>query len=250
MSTVDDQGGAARLRRLIDGAGRIVFFGGAGTSTESGIPDFRSQDGLYHQRFDYPPETILSRSFFQAYPAEFFRFYRDRVVHPEAEPNPAHRALAALERAGKLAAVVTQNIDGLHQRAGSRVVWELHGSVWRNRCGACGRRYDGLEAILTEALVPRCASCGGIVEPDVVLYEDPLDPSVIRGAIEAMRGADLLIIGGTSLVVYPAAGLIDYYRGDRLVVINRDGSAPGGFRGELTVLTEPLGQVLLPWSDP
>jgi len=234
----------AELQALVDAAHRIVFFGGAGVSTESGIPDFRSQDGLYHQQYDYPPETILSRSFFTAHPAEFYRFYRDRVLHPDARPNPAHETLAALERAGRLAAVVTQNVDGLHQRAGSRTVWELHGSVWRNHCGACGQAYPGLEAILESAEVPRCP-CGGIVEPDVVLYEDPLDPAVVDGAVRAIRAADLLIVGGTSLVVYPAAGLVDYYRGRHVVVINRDGSAPvGSKRRDMLVLTDPIGQVL------
>jgi len=232
-----------RLQQLVDGARRIVFFGGAGVSTESGIPDFRSVDGLYNQQYDYPPETILSRSFFQAHPAQFYRFYRDRVLHPDAFPNAAHLALAALERAGTLTAVVTQNIDGLHQAAGSKNVLELHGSIWHNHCGRCGRVFDGLDAILGTDDVPRCA-CGGVIEPDVVLYEDPLDQSVITAAITAIRRADLMIIGGTSLVVYPAAGLVEYFEGDHLVVINRDGSAPWRRGTDTLMITRPIGEVL------
>ena len=231
------------LQTLVDASSRIVFFGGAGVSTESGIPDFRSQDGLYHQHYAYPPETILSRGFFTAHPEEFFRFYRDRVLHPDAQPNPAHRTLAALEHAGKLQAVVTQNIDGLHQKAGSRRVYELHGSVWRNHCQHCGAAHPLAGILNSPSIVPRC-DCGGVIEPGVVLYEDPLDPEVIDAAVTAIAHADLLIIGGTSLVVYPAAGLVDYYRGRHLVVINRDGSAPARRRGvETLIVTEPIGQV-------
>jgi len=240
--TTDD---AARLQELVDDAHRIVFFGGAGVSTESGIPDFRSQDGLYHQQYDYPPETILSRSFFRAHPGEFYRFYRDRVLHPQARPNAAHVALAALEDAGRLTAVVTQNIDGLHQAAGSRRVLELHGSVWHNHCGRCGKRFEGLDVVLASDDVPRC-ECGGVVEPDVVLYEDPLDQSVITDAITVISQADLMIIGGTSLVVYPAAGLVEFFEGDHLVVINRDGSTPGPWRGAggMLLITSPIAQVM------
>ena len=200
-------------------SGRIVFFGGAGVSTESGIPDFRSEDGLYRQSYRYPPETILSRSFFERHPEEFFAFYRDKMLFPEAKPNPVHRWLAEWEQAGRLAAVVTQNIDGLHQAAGSRRVLELHGSVHRNTCLKCHARYD-LNFILGTHGVPRCP-CGGIIKPDVVLYEESLDEAVLQGAVEAISSADLLIVGGTSLAVYPAAGLLRYYRGNRLVLINR-----------------------------
>jgi NAD-dependent deacetylase len=231
-----------RLREWIGEARRNVFFGGAGVSTESGIPDFRGVDGLYRQTYDFPPETILSRSFFSSNPAEFYRFYRDRVLHPNARANPAHLALAELERAGKLTGVVTQNIDGLHQAAGSRNVVELHGSVWHNHCTRCGRRFEGLDAVLTDAAVPTC-DCGGVIEPDIVLYEDPLDQSVIMAAITMISQADLMIIGGTSLVVYPAAGLVEYFVGDRLAVINRDGSAPWG-RREALIITEPIAEVL------
>ncbi|MBR6790437.1 MAG: NAD-dependent protein deacylase [Oscillospiraceae bacterium] len=199
---------------------RIVFFGGAGVSTESGIPDFRSADGLYNLKYAYPPETILSRSFFRAMPEEFFRFYKDKTLFPDAEPNRTHHLLAALEEMGKLSAVVTQNIDGLHQKAGSRKVFELHGSTLRNYCERCGKAHP-IEAILKSEGVPRCG-CGGIIKPDVVLYEENLDQDVIMGAIEAIHDADMLIVGGTSLVVYPAAGFLRYYRGNRLVLINRD----------------------------
>lgn len=208
-----------QLRRWVDESSRIVFFGGAGVSTESGIPDFRSVDGLYHQQYDYPPEEILSRSFFDRNIEEFYRFYRDKMICPQAQPNVTHRTLARLEEAGKLRSVVTQNIDGLHSMAGSKRVWELHGSVHRNRCMSCGREF-GLEIILDTEGVPRC-SCGGIVKPDVVLYEEGLDSYVLEQAVEDIQGADLLIIGGTSLAVYPAAGLIRYYRGSRLVLINK-----------------------------
>lgn len=207
------------LQSFIDEADNIVFFGGAGVSTESGIPDFRSEGGLYRQKYAYPPEQILSRRFFFEHQAEFYRFYRDRVLALDAKPNAAHRKLAEMEAAGKLNAIVTQNIDGLHQAAGSKNVVELHGSVHRNRCLACGRRFDA--AYLKEAPgVPACP-CGGVVKPDVVLYEESLDTNVIARAVSAIRMADLLIIGGTSLVVYPAAGLIDDFRGRRIAVINR-----------------------------
>lgn len=207
------------LQEIVDRSRRIVFFGGAGVSTESGIPDFRSVDGLYHQQYDYPPEQILSRSFFDENPAEFYRFYRSKMLCPNARPNAAHYKLAELEQAGKCTAVVTQNIDGLHQAAGSRTVYELHGSVLRNHCMHCGRAY-GVEAVAEAADIPRCA-CGGIIKPDVVLYEESLDEAVLQGAVEAISSADLLIVGGTSLAVYPAAGLLRYYRGNRLVLINR-----------------------------
>ena len=208
-----------KLKDWVAESGRIVFFGGAGVSTESGIPDFRSEDGLYRQSYRYPPETILSRSFFERHPEEFFAFYRDKMLFPEAKPNPVHRRLAEWEQAGRLAAVVTQNIDGLHQAAGSRRVLELHGSVHRNTCLKCHARYD-LNFILGTHGVPRC-TCGGIIKPDVVLYEESLDEAVLQGAVEAISSADLLIVGGTSLAVYPAAGLLRYYRGNRLVLINR-----------------------------
>ena len=209
-----------KLKDWVAESGRIVFFGGAGVSTESGIPDFRSEDGLYRQSYRYPPETILSRSFFERHPEEFFAFYRDKMLFPEAKPNPVHRWLAEWEQAGRLAAVVTQNIDGLHQAAGSRRVLELHGSVHRNTCLKCHARYD-LNFILGTHGVPRCP-CGGIIKPDVVLYEESLDEDCITKAVQAIQAADLLIVGGTSLTVYPAAGLIRYYTGQRLVLINRD----------------------------
>ena len=208
-----------RLKELMDRSSRIVFFGGAGVSTESGIPDFRSTDGLYHQQWKYPPETILSHTFYVQHTEEFYRFYREKLLLPDARPNAAHRKLAWLEKEGKLTAVVTQNIDGLHQAAGSRKVYELHGSVLRNYCQKCGAFYDA-EYIRTTQGVPRCR-CGGVIKPDVVLYEEGLDSQTMRGATEAISQADLLIIGGTSLAVYPAAGLIDYFRGDALVVINK-----------------------------
>ena len=199
---------------------RMVFFGGAGVSTESGIPDFRSVDGLYHQQYDYPPETILSHTFYMRKPVEFYRFYRAKMLAPDAKPNAAHRKLAQWEQEGKLSAVVTQNIDGLHQAAGSRKVYELHGSVRRNHCRKCGAFYD-LDYMLRTTGIPRCEKCGGIIKPDVVLYEEGLDQATLNGAVRAIGNADLLIVGGTSLTVYPAAGLIDYYDGDRLVLINR-----------------------------
>lgn len=229
-----------KLKELVDSAGSIVFFGGAGVSTESGIPDFRSTDGLYHQQWRYPPEVILSHTFYESNPEEFFRFYRTKMLAPDAKPNAAHRKLAEWEAAGKLTAVVTQNIDGLHQAAGSKQVLELHGSVHRNYCEHCGTFY-GLTKILETEGVPRC-SCGGIIKPDVVLYEESLDQQTMNRAIRAIAEADLLIIGGTSLNVYPAAGLISYYRGRRLVLINRSPVARD-LSADL-VLTEPIGEVL------
>ncbi len=228
------------LRQWVRESRRLVFFGGAGVSTESGIPDFRSTDGLYRQQYRFPPETILSHHFFLQQPEEFFRFYRAKMLCPDAQPNRAHRILAQWEAVGTLSAVVTQNIDGLHQAAGSRLVWELHGSVHRNHCMDCGRFY-GLDAILESQGVPRC-SCGGIIKPDVVLYEEPLDGTVMRQAAEAIADADLLMVGGTSLAVYPAAGLLRYYAGDRLAVINR---SPTPIDEEAAlVFTDSLGDVL------
>ena len=228
-----------KLKELVDGSDNIVFFGGAGVSTESGIPDFRSVDGLYHQKFRYPPETMLSHSFYVAHKAEFYDFYRAKMLAPDAQPNAAHRKLAQWEAQGKLKAVITQNIDGLHQKAGSHEVLELHGSVLRNYCERCGRFY-GLETILHSTGVPKC-DCGGDIKPDVVLYEEGLDEAVMDKALDYIRGADMLIIGGTSLVVYPAAGLVRYYRGHKLVVINK--SAVGADLGADLVIDEPIGQV-------
>lgn len=228
-----------RLQSIIDGARRAVFFGGAGVSTESGIPDFRSQNGLYNQKYDYPPETIVSRSFFDAHPEEFFAFYRDKMLYPNASPNAAHRFLARMEEANKLAAVVTQNIDGLHQAAGSKNVFELHGSVLRNRCMRCGRPF-GAEYVASSAGIPRCP-CGGIVKPDVVLYEERLNDAVVEGAINAIARADVLIVGGTSLAVYPAAGFIDFFRGDALVVVNKTATSADG-RATL-VINLPIAEV-------
>ncbi len=207
------------LQQWLDESTRAVFFGGAGVSNESGIPDFRSTDGLYNQSYDYPPETIISHSFFEQAPEEFYRFYKDKMLYLDAKPNAAHLKLAELEKAGKLAAVVTQNIDGLHQAAGSKTVYELHGSVHRNYCVKCRKRFDAGYVKGAEG-VPRCDACGGLVKPDVVLYEEPLDDSTVRGAVAAIAQADVLIVGGTSLAVYPAAGLINYYRGHRLALVN------------------------------
>ena len=228
-----------KLKELVDGSDNIVFFGGAGVSTESGIPDFRSVDGLYHQKFRYPPETMLSHSFYVAHKAEFYDFYRAKMLAPDAQPNAAHRKLAQWEAQGKLKAVITQNIDGLHQKAGSREVLELHGSVLRNYCERCGRFY-GLETILHSTGVPKC-DCGGDIKPDVVLYEEGLDEAVMDKALDYIRNADMLIIGGTSLVVYPAAGLVRYYRGHTLGVINK--GAVGADLGAELVIDEPIGQV-------
>ena len=229
-----------KLKEWTDAAQRIVFFGGAGVSTESGIPDFRSTGGLYHQEWKYPPETILSHTFYKSNPEEFFRFYRAKMLCPDAKPNAAHRKLAEWEKQGKLLAVVTQNIDGLHQAAGSRTVYELHGSVLRNHCEKCGKFY-GLDHILNTTGVPRCG-CGGIIKPDVVLYEEALDDKVVDGAVNAIAQADLLIVGGTSLNVWPAAGLINYFRGDRLVLINKSAVARDLAAG--LVITDPIGEVL------
>lgn len=229
-----------RLRELVEKSANTVFFGGAGVSTESGIPDFRSTDGLYNQKWKYPPETIISRSFFDRNPEEFFRFYRERMIFPDAQPNPAHRKLAELESRGKLSAVVTQNIDGLHQKAGSRTVYELHGSVLRNHCMDCGRAY-GLEAVTgAPDIVPRC-ECGGIIKPDVVLYEEPLDEQVMRNAIDAIARAELLIVAGTSLKVWPAAGFLEYFQGDDLVIVNMS-PTPADNRADL-LITDPVGEV-------
>ena len=218
----------------------IAFFGGAGVSTESGIPDFRSTGGLYHQEWKYPPETILSHTFYKSNPEEFFRFYRAKMLAPGAKPNAAHKKLAEWEAAGKLTAVVTQNIDGLHQAAGSKHVCELHGSVHRNYCEKCGKFY-GLDFILNGSGVPRC-TCGGTVKPDVVLYEEGLDQAVMNDAVNAIARADLLIIGGTSLNVWPAAGLINYFQGERLVLINQSAVARDLSAG--LVVTEPIGEVM------
>lgn len=227
------------LRKWVEESGSIVFFGGAGVSTESGIPDFRGTGGLYHQQYAYPPETILSHTFFERNPEEFFRFYRDKMLFLDAQPNAAHRKLAEWEAAGKLQAVITQNIDGLHQKAGSRRVLELHGSVLRNHCQTCGTFY-GVEAITDSTGVPRCR-CGGIIKPDVVLYEEGLDEEVLMAAVSAIRHAEVLIIGGTSLTVYPAAGLVRYYRGSKLVVINK--TELPGTEADLTICG-PIGQVM------
>lgn len=211
------------LQKMIDSSSNIVFFGGAGVSTESGIPDFRSQDGLYRQQWKYPPETIISRSFFDTNTKEFYRFYREKLIIKDAKPNITHLKLAELEKAGKLKAVVTQNIDGLHQKAGSKTVYELHGSTLRNYCMNCHKFYDDsfiLESASSPDTLPRC-ECGGLVKPDVVLYEEGLDDNVVNGALKAIAEADMLIIGGTSLVVYPAAGFIRYFKGDHLVMINK-----------------------------
>lgn len=233
------------FQKIYDNADSIVFFGGAGVSTESGIPDFRSQDGLYSQQWKYPPETIISRSFFDANPVEFYRFYREKLIIKNIEPNTAHFQLAKMEEKGKLKAVVTQNIDGLHQKAGSKNVFELHGSTLRNFCMDCGAEYSIdfiAESENSPDKLPRCAKCGGLVKPDVVLYEESLDQNVINGAVNAIKNADALIIGGTSLVVYPAAGLIDYFRGKNIVLINKSATA-GDARANL-VIHESIGKVL------
>lgn len=228
------------LQAWIDESSSIVFFGGAGVSTESGIPDFRSVDGLYNQQYDYPPETILSRSFFDRKPEEFYRFYRNKMLCPQARPNAAHKKLAQLEKAGKLKSVVTQNIDGLHQAAGSRRVWELHGSVLRNYCMSC-RKFYPVDEIENSKGVPRCL-CGGMIKPDVVLYEESLDSRVLEGALSDIRQADMLIIGGTSLAVYPAASLVNYYKGRRLVLINKS-PTPYDAHANL-IIAGPIGEIL------
>ncbi len=231
------------LKQWVAESDNIVFFGGAGVSTESGIPDFRSVDGLYSQKFQYPPETMLSHTFYVHHTEEFFRFYRDKLLPLEFAPNAAHVKLAELERAGKLKAIVTQNVDGLHEKAGSKRIYNLHGTVYRNTCQSCGKRYDGLEGALfikNSEGIPRC-TCGGIVKPDVVLYEEGLDEDTITGAVQAIAQAEVLIVGGTSLTVYPAAGLLRYYAGHQLVLINRDATPMDG-RADL-ILREPIGEI-------
>lgn len=228
-----------QLKQMVKESNNIVFFGGAGVSTESGIPDFRSVDGLYNQKYDYPPETILSHTFFMKKPEEFYRFYRDKMLALDAKPNAAHRKLAELEAAGKLRAVITQNIDNLHQAAGSKCVMELHGSVHRNYCMKCGKFYSAHD-ILNSTGVPRC-ECGGMIKPDVVLYEEGLDNQTIEDSIGFIRQADMLIIGGTSLAVYPAAGLIDYYKGNKLVVVNM-APTPRDKHADLLV-QGPIGEI-------
>ncbi|MCR5797855.1 MAG: NAD-dependent protein deacylase [Eubacterium sp.] len=232
------------LRKYINESDNIVFFGGAGVSTESKIPDFRSVDGLYNQEYDFPPETILSHSFFIRNTEEFYRFYRNKMIFEDAEPNNAHKALANLEKAGKCKAVITQNIDGLHQKAGSKEVLELHGSVLRNYCMSCHKFYP-LDEITHSQGIPTC-SCGGTIKPDVVLYEEGLDSYVLDKAVNYISNADVLIIGGTSLAVYPAAGLIDYYRGNKLILINRDKTSRNAHAN--LIITDPIGEVLKEWA--
>lgn len=229
-----------QLQEMIDASGHIVFFGGAGVSTESGIPDFRSADGIYHQACQYSPEEVVSHSFFMRYPESFYDFYKEKMMMLDAKPNPAHKKLAELEAVGKLKAVITQNIDGLHQAAGSKTVYELHGSIHRNHCMKCGKPYDASYVKEADG-IPRC-SCGGIVKPDVVLYEEALDGRTIEKAVQAIAQADMLLIGGTSLVVYPAAGFIDYFRGRHLVVINKSETAKS-VRAELQI-SAPIGEIL------
>ena len=235
----------SQLQKIIDESKNIVFFGGAGVSTESGIPVFRSVVGLYNQQWKYPPETIISHSFYVHDPVEFYRFYRAKLLPTGFEPNAAHYKLAELEAAGKLKAVVTQNIDGLHQKAGSKVVYELHGSTLRNYCTGCGKFYDDKFIADSENApdkLPRCTECGGLVKPDVVLYEEGLDDNVIRGAVNAISAADTLIIGGTSLVVYPAASFVDYFHGKNLVLLNKSATSKDNYA--TLVIHEPIGQVL------
>ena len=228
------------LKEIIDGSNNIVFFGGAGVSTESGVPDFRSEDGLYHQQYKYPPEQILSHTFYMRMPEEFFRFYKDKLLITGVKPNKAHLKLAELEKQGKLRAVITQNIDGLHQAAGSKEVLELHGSVHRNYCEECGKFYD-FDYMANAEGVPVC-SCGGRIKPDVVLYEEGLDMGIMQKAVEYISNADVLIIGGTSLAVYPAAGLIDYYRGNKLILINKS-ATPRDRQADL-VVQGAIGEIL------
>ena len=228
------------LKKVIEGSDNIVFFGGAGVSTESGIPDFRSVDGLYNQKYKFPPETILSHSFFMTKPGDFYDFYRDKMICTDAKPNKAHIALAKLEQQGKLKAVVTQNIDGLHQLAGSKKVYELHGSVLRNYCMKCHKFY-GIEAVTESSGIPKC-KCGGIIKPDVVLYEEGLDDKTVNGAVKAIMKADVLIIGGTSLNVYPAAGFLNYFDGSKIVLLNK--SETSFDRRADIVIRDPIGQVL------
>ncbi|MBO6133096.1 MAG: NAD-dependent protein deacylase [Lachnospiraceae bacterium] len=236
----------AKLQDIIDVSKRIVFFGGAGVSTESGIPDFRSVDGLYHQKYDYPPETILSHGFFMSKTEEFYKFYSEKILMKGVEnrpgPNAAHLKLAELEEKGKLTAVVTQNIDGLHQEAGSQTVYELHGSVLRNYCMDCGASFDLDYMLESETIVPHCDKCGGVIKPDVVLYGEGLDPDTMSGAINAIKEADTLIIGGTSLVVYPAAGMVDYFKGNYIVLINKGATSHDGMADLL--ISDSIGEVL------
>ena len=230
----------SELKNIIEANDNIVFFGGAGVSTESGIPDFRSVDGLYNQQYDYPPETILSHTFYRKNPQEFFRFYRNKMLFLDAQPNAAHKKLAQLEQQGKLKAVITQNIDGLHQAAGSKTVLELHGSVLRNYCESC-RKFHDAPYILNSQDIPKCQACGGSVKPDVVLYEEGLDQKTINAAVRFIRETQVLIIGGTSLAVYPAAGLIDYFQGDKLVVINKAPTPRDSYADLL--IQDPIGEV-------
>ena len=230
-----------RLQELIDQYDNIVFFGGAGVSTESNIPDFRSADGIYHQSYKYSPEEVVSHSFYEKHPKAFFEFYREKMMVLDAKPNAAHLKLAELENAGKIKAVITQNIDGLHQAAGSQVVYELHGSTHRNYCMKCGAFCD-TELVRRSSGVPRCEKCGGMIKPDVVLYEESLNEKVLDGAIRSIAAADLLIVGGTSLAVYPAAGLLQYFEGDALVLINK-GATPMDKNADL-LIQQPIGQVL------
>jgi NAD-dependent deacetylase len=237
-----------QLREWIHDSDNIVFFGGAGVSTESNIPDFRSVDGLYNQEYDYPPETILSHTFFMRNTPEFYRFYRNKMIFPDAEPNKAHLALAELEKQGKLKAVITQNIDGLHQAAGSKSVYELHGTIMKNYCTRCGREYP-LSTIIESKGIPRCqvkdetgGVCNGIIKPKVVLYEEGLDDNVVSGAIKHIRNADMLIIGGTSLTVYPAAGLIRYFSGRHIVLINKAPTSSDSMAD--LIIREPIGETL------
>lgn len=232
----DEHEAAQVLKDLCEQAGSAVFFGGAGVSVASGIPDFRSEDGLYHQKFAYPPEYMLSHEFFEAHTAEFYDFYRERMLALDARPNQAHKKLAELEARGNLRAVVTQNIDGLHQAAGSRAVFELHGSVLRNRCTHCGKAF-GVDVIIGSTGVPTCDTCGGVIKPDVVLYGEGLDQATLEGSVRAIAAADLLIIGGTSLVVYPAAGLVDYFAGNTLVVVNRE-ATPADARADVVICAD------------
>ena len=238
-----DENKIAQLQEIIDSSSNIVFFGGAGVSTESGIPDFRSQDGLYHLKYKYPPETIISHSFFVKRPEDFYEFYKDKMLALDAEPNPAHLKLAQLEEVGKVRAVITQNIDGLHQKAGSREVLELHGSVLRNYCTRCGAFYDAAYIKNADG-IPKCEKCSGTIKPDVVLYEEGLDMGIMNKAVSYIQNAEVLIIGGTSLVVYPAAGLIDYFhrgKGHKLVLINKSATARDA--GADLVITDPIGAV-------
>lgn len=229
-----------KLKEMIADSNNIVFFGGAGVSTESGIPDFRSQDGLYAMKYKYPPETIVSHSFYVNRTDEFYEFYKDKMLFPLVSPNAAHKGLAKLEKEGKLKAIVTQNIDGLHQKAGSKVVYELHGSVHRNYCTRCHKFFD-LDYIVKSDGIPKCDDCGGIIKPDVVLYEEGLDGATMRGAVEAISKADMLIIGGTSLAVYPAAGFIDYFKGKYLVIINKTPSPRDKYAN--LVISDNIGEV-------